>query len=171
MEKNRKEIDKNKEELEQVQLQMDMLQVSVQVNNILQMEITDPDEKLIYLERAVSMFSFRKLYLRAVGIANLVIDINDVENKLLDRIEPFFCHALKQDDKAVITRCLRMYVDLCLQQKAEKFYRDTVVKPVTKNIFTQKNLEKHKQQLCKLYEEALNFLNNDMKALLEVLER
>lgn len=141
------------------------------VSDILQMEITEENESLVYLERAVHKYSFQKMYLQKVGVTDLNIDIQSIENRLLDRIQSFLLKAVKQNDSAVLTRCLRMYVDLCLQNKAEQFYRESIVRPVIRNIFTQKNLDKNKQQLCILYQEALQFLENDMRILEEVLKK
>lgn len=152
-------------------LQMDMLLSSIYISDILQMEVSEQNESLVYLERSVQKYSFQKMYMKEVGVKNLEIDISGIESRLLDRIQTFFIRGLKQDDTSVITRCLRMYVDLCQQEKAESFYREAVVRPIVRNTFTQKNLERHKQQLCELYNEALYFLNNDMKTLLEVVKK
>lgn len=145
-----------------------MLLSSIYISDILQMEISDQNENLVYLERSVQKYSFQKMYLKEVGVKNLEIDLNGIETRLLTKIEHFFLRGLKQQNPLVVTRCLRMYVDLCQQTKAEIFYREAVVRPAIKSIFTQKNLEKHKQQLCELYQEALNFLNYNMKVVLEV---
>lgn len=152
-------------------LQMDILLSSLYISDILQMQALEQNENLVYLERSVQKYSFQKMYLKEVGVKDLVVDINEIESRLLKRIETFFIHCVRQEDFAVIVRCLRMYVDLCQQEKAELFYREIVVRPIVKNVFTQKNLERHKQQLSELYQEALNFLNNDMKVLLEALRR
>lgn len=149
-----------------IKLQLEMLLSSIYINDILQKKITDPNENLIYLERAVYKYSFQKMYIKQVGVKNLEIDLNGIETRLLNKIQDSFLRGLKQDNPAVINRCLQMYVDLCQQKKAEMFYRETIVRPAIKNIFTQKNLEKHKQQLGELYKEALIFLNNDMKTIL-----
>lgn len=135
------------------------------------MEITDQNENLVYLERSVQKYSFQKMYLKEVGVKNLEIDLSTIETRLLDRIESFFLRGLKQVDSNIVTRCLRMYVDLCEQERAEVFYREAVVRPAMKSVFTQKNLERHKQELCQLYEEALNFLNNNMQVVLEVSKK
>lgn len=150
---------------------MDMLLSSIYISEILQMEIADPNENLIYLERSVQKYAFQKMYLQEVGVKNLEIDYSGIETRLLAKIESFFLRGLKQENAIVVTRCLRMYVDLCQQEKAEIFYREAVVRPTMKNVFTQKNLEKHKQQLWELYKEALNFLNCNMKVVLEVSKK
>lgn len=152
-------------------LQIDILLSSIYISNILQTEMSEQNDNLVYLERSVQQYSFQKMYLKEVGVKNLEIDVNDVESRLLERIQTFFFHGLKREDSTVIIRCLRMYVDLCQQEKAELFYREAVVRPAVKNIFTQKNLERHKQQLCEVYQEALHFLNTDMKILLEVSQK
>lgn len=152
-------------------LQMDMLLSSIYISDILQMEITDQNENLVYLERSVEKYSFHKMYLKEVGAENLEIDSNGLESRLLNKIQFFFLRGLKENDSTVVTRCLRMYVDLCQQEKAEISYREAIVRPAMKSVFTQKNLERHKQQLFELYQEALNFLNYDMKILLNVANK
>lgn len=148
---------------------MDMVLSSLYVNNILKLNLEEADENLIYLERAVNKYSFQKMYLCEVGAKT--DDVSDTMKMLIEHINLFFLTAIKQNDAQIITRCLRMFVDLGLQSKAELFYREKIVRPVLRSIFTQKNLDKHHQELGKIYKEALYFLNTNMTVLLEVLER
>lgn len=166
--KNLTTINDNVKSAKHTKLQMDMLLSSIFISDILHTDVSDENENLVYLERSVQKYSFHKMYLKEVGVKNLSIDLASIESKLLNKIQTFFLRGLKQYNSAILTRCLRMYVDLCQQDKAELFYREQIVRPAMKNIFTQKKLDKHKQQLWELYKEALYFLNYDMEILLEV---
>lgn len=166
-----KHIKSNVEDSKQLKLQMDMVLSSLYVNNILKMTLEEADENLIYLERAVNKYSFQKMYLDEVGTKTTNLDIAETMEMLIEHINLFFLTAIKQNDAQIITRCLRMFVDLGLQSKAELFYREKIVRPLLQSIFTQKNLDKHHQELDKIYKEALQFLNKDMTVLLEVLKR
>lgn len=161
----------NTEEIKQLKLQMDIILSSLYVNNILKLDIQDPNEKLIYLERAVNKHSFQKMYLESSCEKPLDLDLSDIINRLLEEMNLFFIDSINKNDSEVLTRCLRMFVDLDLQSKAEKFYREKVVRPKLQNIFTQSNLDKHNQELNKIYEEVLQFLHSDLDVLLAVLEK
>lgn len=158
-------------ESKQLRLQMDMILSSLYVSNILKLDLKEESEQLIYLERAVNKYSFQKMYLEEMGTKTTDFDFSETMNKLIENINLFFLNAVKQNDVQVITRCLRMFVNLGLQSKVELFYREKVVRPVLQFVFTQRNLDKNNQGLDKIYLEALQFLNNNMKVLLEVLER
>lgn len=164
-------IKSNAEDSKQLQLQMDMILSSLSVNNILKLNLEEADENLIYLERVVNKYSFQKMYLDEVGSKTTNLDISETMRILIERINLFFLNAIKQNDAQTITRCLRMFVDLGLQSKAELFYREKIVRPLLQSIFTQKNLDKHHQELHEIYKEALLFINNDMTVLSEVLKR
>lgn len=165
------DINKNISESKHAKLQMDMIRSSLYVNNILRLEINEANENLIYLERAVNKYSFQKMYLEETGVQTLDIDLRHTEKELVERINDFFYKALKQSDSYTVTRCLRMYVNLRLQSRAEVFYKEKFARPFLQQIFTLKNLEKHGQKLDEVYKDALHFLNRDMEILSGVLER
>lgn len=170
-EKHLNSIKTNISESHEIKLKIDMIVASLYVNNLLRLDIEDAKEKLTYLERAVDKYSFQKMYLEGTRSEPLDIDLSETEKCLIERIHVFFLNALRENDAEILTRCLRMYANLNLHCEAEKFYREKVVKPGLQRIFTQRNLERHQQELAKVYKEALDFLNNDMKVILEVIQR
>lgn len=160
----------NKKELDHLKLQLEMISSSLYANNVLKMQV-DENEGLLYLERAANKFAFQNIYLSEMGYDKNQFDTSTILSDLTKRMDEFFLQALKKSDSVAIARCLRLYVALDLQYKAECIYREEIAKPVLESIFTERNLERHNHQLKDVYQDALSFVDNHMKLILNILKQ
>ncbi|KAB0801273.1 hypothetical protein PPYR_05627 [Photinus pyralis] len=131
----------------------------------------DPD--VTTLERAINEYSFQHLHLKELQLDAVVLG-NSGENlvvRLVQLVNGVFLTALKGQDEVLIVRCLRMYVNLVKQDAANECVRKHVAAPGLRSIFTQKNLDRHGQDVNELYKQAVKFLNEEFGVLLGVLQR
>lgn len=143
----------------------------INVEEILEKNLHNGEIDLLLLERAVGQYSFQKTYSNCKGFNFLQNEcVTVVERKLNKVLDDAFVKAVKNNEDGNLERCLRMYVSLNRQSDAETLYKDRFVRPLLSDIFTQKNFELKSQNLAKLYEEAINFLNQNMSNIIAIVK-
>lgn len=153
-------------------LKLGIIACSMYIDKMLKSS-ADSFEDLVILERIVGKYSFQRNYMDELKIVSTELkDIMvNVENKLLEIMNRKFLAAVNKGDSETVTRCLRLYDNLKKQTEAQETYRIKVVRPYLQKLFTEKSLERHNQNLEKLYEEVLYFMDTKMNVLLEVLNK
>lgn len=142
------------------------------INEMILTHEDDLFDDSIILERAVNKYSFEFNYLEAFGKTADLEEISIiVGKKLTNMVNKFFLKAVKNNDESVILRCLRMYENLGQQNEAEKTYQINIVRPCLKHLFTETYLENCSQDVSKIYDEALDFIDSKLTTLLNVLEK
>lgn len=148
-----------------------MKTTSLYVNNILYNKLNTDLSDLAVLERAVNEFSFQSTYLHELYSGDIKIDDASIriERTLKSLVDEVFILSLTRKIHQSILCCLRTYVSLNQQRQAELIYSEKIIEPVLSKIFTNKNLERHNHNLNLLYSEALQFLNSDVKSLVDLV--
>ncbi|KAL3290393.1 hypothetical protein HHI36_023734 [Cryptolaemus montrouzieri] len=164
--KRMKEIERN-----QLLARLDFITITLYVDDIIKSVEKDPDGNTNDLEKAVHKFSFQKNYLSELGIVEVSYVIMKTENKLLSLVHQQFLKGLGDKNEITITKCLDMYNNLDKQKEAEELYQIKIVRPVLSPIYTERCLDKFDQDVNKIYNKTLEFLNSDMKLLDDILQR
>lgn len=164
-------IKSNKTKQNHLILKSAIISSAMYIDKMIKTRQDDLFEDSIILERAVNKFSFEYNYLEAFNLTSDIEEIRSVHKKLTEMVNKIFLNGIKRNDEIVLLRCLRMYENLGQQDEAEKTYQIKVVRPALKHLFTEVYLDKCAQNVDKIYEEALDFVENKMATLLSVLER
>lgn len=129
---------------------------------------TDP----IVLERVVNRYSFHSNYLKELQLMSTMSNvIKNIGSTLLQMVNDTFLMAVKHHNKDVLTRCLRMYDNLGKHNEAEKIIRIKIVRPALEGLFNETYLNSCNQDIGKIYTQAIRFIEEDMKVLLEITNR
>ncbi|KAF5295318.1 hypothetical protein FQA39_LY13183 [Lamprigera yunnana] len=158
-------------EKDYVNLKIGIISASSHINEIV--ALWENDKDITTLERAINEYSFQYLYLTEMGLEKVILQDNVQQTviRLLELVDDVFFKALKDKDEEKILRCLRMYVNLARQDAAEECLKKNIVVPVLRNIFTQKNLDDHNQNIKLLYNQAIKFFQDEINLLLMILKR
>lgn len=154
-------------------MQANMKLTSIYVNNIINKRLGGDISDIAVLERAVDEFSFQSIYLKELYPGEIKKDDTsaEIEKILKTLVDQIFIQSLQKNMQRSIVCCLRTYVSLNQQSQAELIYSSKIVEPVLRRIFTNSNLERHNHRLIFLYQEALQFLNKDVKYLVDLINR
>ncbi|XP_050519326.1 conserved oligomeric Golgi complex subunit 2 [Diabrotica virgifera virgifera] len=151
-------------------LKLGVISCSVYIDKLLKNFSESLD--LIILERIVGKYALQKSYVDELEI--VTTDMQDimvtVEDQLVKVINNKFLQAIEADDSEIVTRCLRMYDSLKKHNDAEDIYRRTVVRPYLQRLFSDNSVEKSNQSVDKIYKNALDFIDTNMKVLTTVVE-
>ncbi|XP_072402044.1 conserved oligomeric Golgi complex subunit 2 [Diabrotica undecimpunctata] len=152
-------------------LKLGVISCSVYIDKLLK-NFAESFEDLIILERIVGKYSLQKSYVDELEI--VTTDMQDimvtVEDQLVKVINRKFLQAIEANDTEIVTRCLRMYDSLKKHNDAEDIYRRTVVRPYLQRLFSDNSVEKSNQNIDKIYENVLDFIDTNMKVLTTVVE-
>ncbi|CAG9828552.1 unnamed protein product [Diabrotica balteata] len=152
-------------------LKLGVISCSVYIDKLLK-NFAESFEDLIILERIVGKYSLQKSYVDELEI--VTTDMQDimvtVEDQLVKVINRKFLQAVEANDTEIVTRCLRMYDSLKKHNDAEDIYRRTVVRPYLQRLFSDNSVEKSNQNVDKIYENVLDFIDTNMKVLTTVVE-
>lgn len=96
--------------------------------------------------------------------------VNTIENQLMEIINDNFLQAFHKKDVAALTRSLRLYNNLDGRNVAHETFRIHIIKPYLENVFTEKKLEKSNQDLDKIYEEVLSFINKEIDIINRIID-
>nr|XP_023011876.1 conserved oligomeric Golgi complex subunit 2 [Leptinotarsa decemlineata] len=153
-----------------LRLKLGIISSSVYIDKMLKSS-ADSFEDLIVLERVVNKYSFQRNYINELGIVSSDIEIitQNIENRLVRMVNENFLKSFKNEDSDVLTRCLRMYDNLSKQEEALEIFRTSMVLPYLEKLFTESNLERSNQNLDKIYEEVLYFMDTKMSILDNIL--
>ena len=75
---------------------------------------------------------------------------------------------INKKETETLTRCLQIYVTLDKVGDAEKLVRRKIIGPALENIIVEGNLQNDPFGLQGIYLKLLNFLNSNIKLLLDV---
>lgn len=133
---------------------------------------TDIIKNLLTLERMVNKFSFQKNYLEELNLMTLDTQkiVNSVEYKLMVNLNNCFLHALHCENKDILIRALRMYVDLQKCDEAHLICQTHILKPVLQDILSERYLGLCNQDLDKVYSKVKEILDMKVDFLSEIVE-
>ncbi|XP_044257467.1 conserved oligomeric Golgi complex subunit 2 [Tribolium madens] len=152
-------------------LKFGIISSALYIDNMIKTHEDDLFDDSVILERAVNKYSFEYNYLEAFHLMSDVEEISFVGKKLTDMVNKVFLKSVKNNDEVIILRCLQMYDNLSEQKEAEKTYQVHIVRPALGHLFTETYLENCNQDVQKIYDEALDFIDSTLITLLNVLRR
>ncbi|EFA11346.2 conserved oligomeric Golgi complex subunit 2 [Tribolium castaneum] len=152
-------------------LKFGIISSALYIDNMIKTHEDDLFDDSVILERAVNKYSFEFNYLEAFHLVSDVEEISFVGKKLTDMVNKVFLKSVKNNDEDLILRCLQMYDNLGEQKEAEKTYQVHIVRPALRHLFTETYLETCNQDVKKIYDEALHFIDSKLITLLNVLKR
>lgn len=79
-----------------------------------------------------------------------------------------FINYQKNDKEAQLPRILGVYVTLGRSAEAEVLYRKSIVSPAMDNLISEDALASNPRGLTGLYDSVINFIDEDMKVLLQL---
>jgi hypothetical protein len=151
-------------------LKFGIISSAVYIDDLIKIHKDDLIDNSVILERAVNKYSFEYNYLEGFHLTKDVEEISFVGKKLTDMVNKIFLKAIKNNDQGVILRCLRMYDNLGEQSQAESTYQVHIVRPALKHLFTETHLETCSQDVNRIYDEALDFIDTKLVILIDVLK-
>ncbi|XP_030755939.1 conserved oligomeric Golgi complex subunit 2 [Sitophilus oryzae] len=166
------EIKNNNLKQNHIHLKLGIVSSCLYVNLILEAVEKDLYKNLDTLERIVNKFSFQKVYLCELSLLTPEIQqiSANVEEKLVANINKCLLSGLKDEDKDILLKCLRMYVNLQKEQEAYNTFQLNILRPELQPLFTQRYLERSGQDLEKIYSEVRAILHGKTDLLSEIIK-
>lgn len=165
------DIKRNHSQQNHIHLKLGILNSTVYINVVITLIEASVVENLLTLERIVNKYSFEKIYLDELDLMTPDIEkvVKNVELKLLSNINNCFLKAVKDNDENIILRCLRMYVDLQLQDEAHDIFKTHIIKPALQPFLSERYLEKCGQDLNKVYVNIKHILDTTVERVTNIV--
>ncbi|XP_014249061.1 conserved oligomeric Golgi complex subunit 2 [Cimex lectularius] len=133
----------------------------------------DSSVNLLLLERATTEFCQLEFHVQKCRKDLSQNDLEDFEyvgNLLIGCVDKIFLEALSSGEagRGMLGQSLDFYHTLDKLENAERLYQNKIVSPVMEKLINENNLRSLPRGLAALYDKIIEFLENNMKILLDV---
>ncbi|KAH1023656.1 hypothetical protein HUJ04_012820 [Dendroctonus ponderosae] len=166
------DIKRNHSKQNHIHLKLGILNSTVYIDVVITLIEASVVGNLLTLERIVNKYSFEKIYLDELDLMTPDIEkvVKNVEHKLLSNLNNCFLKAVKDNDENILLRCLRMYVDLQLQDEAHDIFKTHIIKPALQSFLSERYLEKCGQDLNEVYINIKQILDTTVERVIKIVK-
>ncbi|XP_066259923.1 conserved oligomeric Golgi complex subunit 2 isoform X2 [Euwallacea similis] len=152
-------------------LKLDIINTSQYVTTMMDTIELNWLKNSLTLERVTNKYTFQKICLEELNITTLETEriLAVIESNIIRKVNDCFLYALDTKDTDILSRCLRMYIEMEKQVDAHDIFRIHKLKPVLGEIICEAYLEKCDQDLNRVYLKVKEILDTTVDFLSELV--
>ncbi|XP_066152987.1 conserved oligomeric Golgi complex subunit 2 isoform X2 [Euwallacea fornicatus] len=165
------DVKKNNLKQNHMNLKLDIINTSQYVATMMDTIELNWLKNPLTLERVTNKYTFQKICLEELNITTPETEriLAVIESNIICKVNNCFLYALDTKDTDILSRCLRMYIEMEKQDDAHDIFRIHKLKPVLGEILCEAYLEKCDQDLDRVYLKVKEILDTTVDFLSELV--